>query len=53
MQWRAEYDAQTWATARLNQVPVVFIEDFRDGTALEGVRFGNPFTRKFPIEKWL
>jgi predicted nucleic acid-binding protein len=47
------YDAQVWATARLNQVPVVFSEDFRDGSILEGVRFVNPFSPKFLLEKWL
>jgi predicted nucleic acid-binding protein len=31
------YDAQVWATARLNQVPVAFSEDFRDGSILEGI----------------
>jgi predicted nucleic acid-binding protein len=46
------YDAQVWATARLNQVPVVFSEDFRDGSILEGVRFVNPFSPKFLLEKW-
>jgi predicted nucleic acid-binding protein len=47
------YDAQVWATARLNQLSVVFSEDFRDGSILEGVRFVNPFSSKFPLEKWL
>ncbi len=47
------YDAQVWATARLNQVPVVFSEDFRDGSVLEGVRFVNPFSPNFLLEKWL
>ena len=47
------YDAQVWATARLNQVPVVFSEDFDDGSILEGVRFVNPFSPKFLLEKWL
>ena len=47
------YDAQVWATARLNQVPVVFSEDFRDGSLLEGVRFANPFSPDFLLEKWL
>jgi len=47
------YDAQVWATARLNQVPVVFSEDFRDGSILEGVCFVNPFSPKFLLEKWL
>ncbi|MGO8989720.1 MAG: PIN domain-containing protein [bacterium] len=47
------YDAQVWATARLNQLSVVFTEDFRDGSILEGVRFVNPFSPKFLLEKWL
>ncbi|SRR6266508_3766787 len=37
------YDAQIWATAKLNQVPTIFTEDFTDGRVLEGVRFVNPF----------
>lgn len=47
------YDAQVWATARLNQVSIIFSEDFRDGSILEGVRFVNPFSPKFVLEKWL
>jgi predicted nucleic acid-binding protein len=47
------YDAQVWATARLNQLSVVFSEDFRDGSILEGVRFVNPFSPKFLLDKWL
>jgi predicted nucleic acid-binding protein len=47
------HDAQVWATARLNQLTVVFSEDFRDGSILEGVRFVNPFSPKFQLEKWL
>jgi predicted nucleic acid-binding protein len=46
------YDAQIWASARLNQVPVVFSEDFADGTTLEGVRFVNPFSSAFSLETW-
>ena len=48
----AYYDAQIWATARLNQVPVIFSEDFGDGQALEGVRFVNPFGSAFQLEDW-
>ncbi len=48
----AYYDAQVWATARLNQVPVVFSEDFSDGKVLEGVRFVNPFAEGFRLEDW-
>ena len=47
------YDAQIWAAARLNQVPLVFSEDFQDGRVLEGVRFVNPFTPGFVLESWL
>lgn len=48
----AYYDAQIWATARLNQVSVIFSEDFQDGQVLEGVRFVNPFTQTFRIDDW-
>lgn len=47
------FDAQIWATARLNQVPVIFSEDFAGGTVLEGVRFVNPFTSDFSLEDWV
>jgi len=47
------YDAQVWVTARLNQVPVLFSEDFRDGSILGGMRFVNPFSSKFLLRKWL
>lgn len=43
------YDAQIWATARLNQVPTVFTEDFQDGQRLEGVRFVNPLVAGFEL----
>ena len=49
----AYYDAQIWAAARLNQIPVIFSEDFQDGRILEGVRFTNPFTPTFDLEAWL
>ncbi len=45
------YDAQIWATARLNQIPVVFSEDFNPST-LEGVRFVNPFWPEFNLDHW-
>lgn len=48
----AYYDAQIWATARLNQVTTIFSEDFSDGQVLEGVRFVNPFTPGFRLEDW-
>jgi predicted nucleic acid-binding protein len=37
------WDAQIWAVAMLNQVPVVLSEDFNVGAITEGVRFVNPF----------
>ncbi len=48
----AYYDAQIWATAKLNQVPTIFSEDFSSGTLLEGVRFVNPFSADFVLEQW-
>ncbi len=48
----AYYDAQIWAAARLNQVSLIFSEDFSDGQVLEGVRFVNPFAAGFVLEDW-
>jgi predicted nucleic acid-binding protein len=47
------YDAQIWATARLNQTLVIFSEDFQHGQVLEGVQFINPFRPEFDLEAWL
>ena len=47
------FDAQIWATARLNQVTTVFTEDFEDGRRLEGVQFVNPLVPGFDIEPWM
>lgn len=44
------WDAQIWATARLNQIPVVLSEDFNTGSVIEGVRFANPFADEFQWE---
>jgi len=49
----AYYDAQIWAIARLNQIGVVFSEDFNSGALLDGVRFVNPFAAEFSVEAWL
>ena len=46
------YDAQIWAAARLNQIPIVLSEDFQDGQSLEGVRFINPFAEGFDLGAW-
>jgi predicted nucleic acid-binding protein len=49
----AYYDAQIWATAKLNQIPVLFSEDLNSGSTLEGVRFVNPFAATFYIDDWV
>ncbi|MCH7610971.1 MAG: PIN domain-containing protein [Chloroflexi bacterium] len=41
------WDSQIWATARLNQIPVVLSEDFQQGSSFEGVRFLNPFASDY------
>lgn len=41
------WDAQIWACAKLNQIPVVISEDFPDGSILEGISFVNPFLETF------
>lgn len=46
------WDAQIWAVARLNQVPVIFSENFRAGDSLEGVLFVNPFAAEFRLDEW-
>jgi len=47
------WDAQIWATARLNQISLVLSEDFNAGSVIEGVHFANPFAEDFRIEEWL
>lgn len=41
------WDAQVWATARLNQIDVVLTEDFGEGRVIDGVAFRNPFAPGF------
>ena len=41
------WDAQLWATARLNQIPLVLSEDFAHERGLDGVQFLNPFLPAF------
>ena len=48
----AYYDAQLWATAHLNQVPLILSEDFQSGQTLEGVRFVNPLKPDFDLYAW-
>lgn len=47
------WDAVLWATARLNQVPLILSEDFAHGSIVGGVTFVNPFREDFRIEDWL
>ena len=49
----AYWDAQLWATAKLNQIQVIFTEDLPSSAVLEGVRFVNPFAADFVIEDWV
>ena len=49
----AYYDAQIWATARLNQISTIFSEDIPSAEIIEGVRYINPFTEIFAIEEWI
>ena len=37
------WDAQIWASAKLNQVPVILTEDQPSASVIEGVRFVDPF----------
>lgn len=43
------WDAQIWAAARLNHIPVVLSEDFNSGAVIEGVRFVDPFQQDFEL----
>ncbi len=45
------WDAQIWATAKLNQVPQILSEDFQHGRVVEGVEFKNPFKAKLSGEE--
>jgi len=46
------FDAQIWATARLNQVSTIFTEDFTNGRRVEGVQFLNPLLPAFDLTRW-
>ena len=43
------WDAQIWATAKLNQVPVVLSEDLQGWEFLEGVQFVDPLPESFDL----
>lgn len=46
------WDALIWATARLNQIPVIFSENFQTDAIIEGVQFINPITEQFGFGQW-
>jgi predicted nucleic acid-binding protein len=49
--WRLSYyDAQIWAAAARNAVPLVLSEDFADGLVLGPVRFADPFADGFDLD---
>ena len=43
------WDAQLWATARLNQISTILTKDIPGGDTLEGIRYLNPFTPAFDL----
>jgi predicted nucleic acid-binding protein len=45
------WDAQIWAAAKLNQIPVILSEDFSDGALYEGICCLNPFSPGFDAVK--
>jgi predicted nucleic acid-binding protein len=46
----AYFDAQIWACAKLNQVPIILSQDFNIGATLEGVTFLDPFAAGFVFD---
>lgn len=47
------WDAQIWAAARLNQIHVIFSEEFNPKSILEGILFVNPFDEPFDLDEWI
>jgi predicted nucleic acid-binding protein len=47
------WDALIWASARLNQIPIIFSEDFSSNVVFEGVRIVNPFAPDFQLADWV
>jgi predicted nucleic acid-binding protein len=43
------WEAQIWATARLNQITNVYSEDFNSGVTVEGIKFTNPLSDEFAL----
>lgn len=47
------WDAQVWAAARLNQIPIIFSENFSSGAVIEGIKFVDPFSDGFQLKNWI
>lgn len=47
------WDSLIWASARLNQIPVILSGNFNAGGVVEGVLFLNPFEEGFEIRTWI
>ena len=47
------WEAQLWASARLNRCETIFSEDFVHGSRVEGVRFANPLASDFRLGDWI
>ena len=47
------WDAQVWATAKLNQIPYVLTENMQGHETLEGVRFVNPLAKDFDPQAFI
>jgi predicted nucleic acid-binding protein len=47
------WDAQIWATAKLNQIPVILSEDLQHNRVLEGIRVVDSFQPEFRVDEWL
>jgi len=45
----AYYDAQIWAIANLQRIPVILSEDFNTDAVIGGVEFVNPFADTFDL----
>ncbi len=50
---RVQNYLQSWTVAHLNQIPVVFSEDFNPGQVTEGIRFVTPFAEDFELGDWV
>lgn len=47
------WDAQVWASAKLNQIPIILTEDMPSAGVIEGIRFINPFDSDLETQRAL